>query len=161
MISYWIDTWEIQWRERKKFVLGGLRVFLLCIGLIMNFGVLIKKILLLCCQVLLLFYICVLIHVFGSIFLRISITFRRMDENRRPADYAPEPDLLGIQPLPYDLDKTNNNSNSLKSDQRQSRRRSNRRGSSNIDARASGGRSEPYSEPSYSSQGRGLFRRPG
>ncbi|CAH9132368.1 unnamed protein product [Cuscuta epithymum] len=36
---------------------------------------------------------------------RISITFRRMDESKRPVGYAPEPDLLGIQPLPYEEDQ--------------------------------------------------------
>lgn len=32
---------------------------------------------------------------------RISITFRRMDELKRPVDYAPEPDLQGLEPLCY------------------------------------------------------------
>ncbi|KAG6392681.1 hypothetical protein SASPL_146905 [Salvia splendens] len=30
---------------------------------------------------------------------RISITFRRMDETKRPIEYTPEPDLQGLQPL--------------------------------------------------------------
>ncbi|OMO57057.1 Oxoglutarate/iron-dependent dioxygenase [Corchorus capsularis] len=36
---------------------------------------------------------------------RISITFRRMDESKRPTGYAPEPDLQGIEPLSYDAEK--------------------------------------------------------
>ncbi|KAF8392665.1 hypothetical protein HHK36_023014 [Tetracentron sinense] len=38
---------------------------------------------------------------------RISITFRKMDEAKRPAGFVPEPDLQGLQPLPYDMDKSN------------------------------------------------------
>ncbi|KAI4330358.1 hypothetical protein MLD38_028655 [Melastoma candidum] len=34
---------------------------------------------------------------------RISITFRRMDMSKWPKGYAPDPDLLDIQPLPYDV----------------------------------------------------------
>jgi len=37
---------------------------------------------------------------------RISITFRKMDEAKRPVGFVPEPDLQGIQPLSYELDKT-------------------------------------------------------
>ncbi|XP_041020910.1 RNA demethylase ALKBH9B-like [Juglans microcarpa x Juglans regia] len=36
---------------------------------------------------------------------RISITFRRMDESKRPIGYVEEPDLLDIQPLPYQVEK--------------------------------------------------------
>ncbi|XP_075655740.1 RNA demethylase ALKBH9B [Castanea sativa] len=36
---------------------------------------------------------------------RISITFRRMDESKRPTGFVPEPDLQGIQPLSYEEDK--------------------------------------------------------
>ncbi|XP_022740526.1 uncharacterized protein LOC111292405 [Durio zibethinus] len=36
---------------------------------------------------------------------RISITFRRMDELKRPTGYAPESDLQGIEPLSYDSEK--------------------------------------------------------
>jgi len=39
--------------------------------------------------------------VFVKTFARISITFRRMDESKRPFGYVPEPDLQGIQPLTY------------------------------------------------------------
>ncbi|XP_057529678.1 RNA demethylase ALKBH9B-like isoform X1 [Amaranthus tricolor] len=33
---------------------------------------------------------------------RISITFRRMDESKRPVYYAPEPEFVGLEPLCYD-----------------------------------------------------------
>ncbi|XP_031095929.1 RNA demethylase ALKBH9B-like isoform X1 [Ipomoea triloba] len=36
---------------------------------------------------------------------RISITFRRMDESKRPVGYVPDPDLQGLQPLSYEVDK--------------------------------------------------------
>ncbi|KAI3861460.1 hypothetical protein MKW98_000412 [Papaver atlanticum] len=38
---------------------------------------------------------------------RISITFRKMDEGKCPLGFVPEPDLLGIQPLPYESDESN------------------------------------------------------
>ncbi|XP_024006282.1 uncharacterized protein LOC18011450 [Eutrema salsugineum] len=38
---------------------------------------------------------------------RISITFRKMDESKRPVWFTPEPDLQGIQPLPYELKSFN------------------------------------------------------
>lgn len=38
----------------------------------------------------------------------ISITFRRMDESKRPIGYAPEPDLQGIEPLSYGIEKSSN-----------------------------------------------------
>ena len=34
-----------------------------------------------------------------SVWSRISITFRKMDENLRPYSYSPDPDLIGIKPL--------------------------------------------------------------
>ncbi|ESQ30609.1 hypothetical protein EUTSA_v10012104mg, partial [Eutrema salsugineum] len=37
----------------------------------------------------------------------ISITFRKMDESKRPVWFTPEPDLQGIQPLPYELKSFN------------------------------------------------------
>ncbi|KAI3451454.1 hypothetical protein Pfo_008119 [Paulownia fortunei] len=43
---------------------------------------------------------------------RISITFRRMDESKRPSGYAPEPDLQGLQPLSVDRSKKYNASRS-------------------------------------------------
>ncbi|KAF5753036.1 hypothetical protein HS088_TW01G00954 [Tripterygium wilfordii] len=36
---------------------------------------------------------------------RISITFRKMDESKRPIWFVPEPDLQGIQPLSYETDR--------------------------------------------------------
>ena len=33
---------------------------------------------------------------------RISITFRKMDESKRPVGFTPDPDLQGIKPLPYE-----------------------------------------------------------
>ncbi|CAH8338798.1 unnamed protein product [Eruca vesicaria subsp. sativa] len=36
---------------------------------------------------------------------RISITFRKMDESKRPVWFTPEPDLQGIEPLPLDLNR--------------------------------------------------------
>ncbi|XP_062144180.1 RNA demethylase ALKBH9B [Alnus glutinosa] len=36
---------------------------------------------------------------------RISITFRRMDDLKRPVGHVAEPDLQGIQPLSYEVDK--------------------------------------------------------
>lgn len=36
---------------------------------------------------------------------RISITFRRMDESKRPHGYVPEPDLQEIQPILYEADQ--------------------------------------------------------
>ncbi|GKV51274.1 hypothetical protein SLEP1_g57941 [Rubroshorea leprosula] len=41
---------------------------------------------------------------------RISITFRRMDESKRPMLYAPEPDLQGIEPLSYEAEKVKSKS---------------------------------------------------
>ncbi|XP_051141181.1 RNA demethylase ALKBH9B isoform X2 [Andrographis paniculata] len=45
---------------------------------------------------------------------RVSITFRRMDVSKRPYGYAPEPDLVGIEPLwdePHNNDESNKLSN--------------------------------------------------
>ncbi|KAM7251860.1 hypothetical protein ACFE04_023743 [Oxalis oulophora] len=36
---------------------------------------------------------------------RISITFRKMDESKRPQGFIPEPDLQGIVPLSYEAEK--------------------------------------------------------
>ncbi|XP_057499795.1 RNA demethylase ALKBH9B-like isoform X1 [Actinidia eriantha] len=35
---------------------------------------------------------------------RISITFRKMDESKRPIGFLPEPDLQGLQPLSYETE---------------------------------------------------------
>ncbi|KAG2323363.1 hypothetical protein Bca4012_058855 [Brassica carinata] len=37
---------------------------------------------------------------------RISITFRKMDESKRPVWFTPEPDLEGIEPLPLDMNRS-------------------------------------------------------
>nr|XP_043605944.1 RNA demethylase ALKBH9B isoform X2 [Erigeron canadensis] len=42
---------------------------------------------------------------------RISITFRKMDESKWPIGFVPEPDLQGLEPLPYGSDKLKDNSN--------------------------------------------------
>lgn len=36
---------------------------------------------------------------------RISITFRKMGESKRPLGYVPDPDLQGLQPLSYEVDR--------------------------------------------------------
>ncbi|KAK6924466.1 hypothetical protein RJ641_010666 [Dillenia turbinata] len=38
--------------------------------------------------------------------LGISITFRRLEEAKRPGKYTPNPDLQGLLPLAYDRDKS-------------------------------------------------------
>ncbi|KAH0700172.1 hypothetical protein KY284_014387 [Solanum tuberosum] len=43
---------------------------------------------------------------------RISITFRRMDESKRPTGYVPEHDLHGLQPLSYEADSQKKSSSS-------------------------------------------------
>ncbi|KAL3626862.1 hypothetical protein CASFOL_029267 [Castilleja foliolosa] len=45
---------------------------------------------------------------------RISITFRRMDESKRPSGYVPEPDLQGLEPLLDDVDRSNKYNSSSK-----------------------------------------------
>ncbi|CAL1394618.1 unnamed protein product [Linum trigynum] len=79
---------------------------------------------------------------------RISITFRKMDVKKWPVGYAPEPDLQGIEPLSFEVDKTNyNRSNSPKSEQLWRRRPIDTEGK--IDARRAA-----FSEPRYSNRGR-------
>ncbi|KAI6671486.1 hypothetical protein NL676_006371 [Syzygium grande] len=80
---------------------------------------------------------------------RISITFRKMDEFKRPKDYVPEPDLLGIQPLQYEVERSKR-SNSYKTD-RYSRRYPARREAYN-GSRGYTERNDPRSEPHYSLQ---------
>ncbi|CAK7334289.1 unnamed protein product [Dovyalis caffra] len=81
---------------------------------------------------------------------RISITFRKMDEAKRPVGFVPEPDLQGIQPLSYELDKTKR-LNSPKSEPHVKRRPFGRQG--NMEGRkfAENG---SQSEPRYSSRSR-------
>ncbi|CAK9157025.1 unnamed protein product [Ilex paraguariensis] len=56
---------------------------------------------------------------------RISITFRRMDDAKRPIGYVPEPDLQGLQPLCYETNgsKQSNASKSKRPVNRQGVRR--------------------------------------
>ncbi|WJX16148.1 RNA demethylase alkbh9b [Trifolium repens] len=86
---------------------------------------------------------------------RISITFRRMDESKRPSEYFPEPDLEGIQPLSYEAQQEENvkQEEIIKSTGGQNRpnnhhdeRRNNRRGG-RIDGMGSAPRSDRFSEP--------------
>lgn len=90
--------------------------------------------------------ICVL---FMKIFARISITFRRMDVSKRPFGYVPEPDLQGIQPLAYEVEREKKSSGHRPN--RHMRRHKDRRGG-RIDASGSATRSDRFSEPCESSQ---------
>jgi hypothetical protein len=91
--------------------------------------------------------ICVL---FVENFARISITFRRMDESKRPAGYIPEPDLQGIQPLAYEAEQEEKKStvgeNGENRPHNHYMRRDNRRGG-RIDGMGSAPRSDRFSEP--------------
>ncbi|KAJ7966331.1 oxidoreductase, 2OG-Fe(II) oxygenase family protein [Quillaja saponaria] len=75
---------------------------------------------------------------------RISITFRKMDESKRPIGFVPEPDLQGIQPLAYEVDKAKR-SNGPKSGH-QAWRDSDRRGG-RMEARVSRNGSDINLEP--------------
>ncbi|KAL5821207.1 hypothetical protein ACOSQ3_023089 [Xanthoceras sorbifolium] len=77
---------------------------------------------------------------------RISITFRKMDESKRPIGFVPEPDLQGIESLSYDLDKTK----LLSHTKRQPFRRDDK-----TEAREPSMRNDTHAEPHYSSR----FRR--
>ncbi|KAK9991124.1 hypothetical protein SO802_026109 [Lithocarpus litseifolius] len=82
---------------------------------------------------------------------RISITFRRMDESKRPTGFVPEPDLQGIQPLSYEEDKAQK-LNATKPEyhmKKQSVRRA-----VNMEARGSAERSYTYIEPHESTWSR-------
>ncbi|XP_004287820.1 PREDICTED: uncharacterized protein LOC101301905 [Fragaria vesca subsp. vesca] len=74
---------------------------------------------------------------------RISITFRRMDESKRPVWYTPEPDLQDIQPLSYEEDNSYR-SHSPRSEPR-TRRQSTRRGD-NLESGGPSERSYSHSE---------------
>ncbi|XP_065856392.1 RNA demethylase ALKBH9B [Euphorbia lathyris] len=89
---------------------------------------------------------------------RISITFRKMDEAKRPFSFIPAPDLQGIEPLAYDMNKTKR-LNSPKSEPH--RRRQPIRKEGMIDGRGSGedgSRSEPR-YPTFSRRGYANNRR--
>lgn len=49
---------------------------------------------------------------FPVLFNRISITFRKMDESKRPVWFTPEPDLQGIEPLPLELNRSGSSARS-------------------------------------------------
>ncbi|KAG6766703.1 hypothetical protein POTOM_027874 [Populus tomentosa] len=81
---------------------------------------------------------------------RVSITFRKMDEAKRPIGFIPDPGLQGIQPLPYEPDETKR-LNSPKSEPYMKRRPFDKEGK--MEGRRfaeNGSQSEPY----YSSQSR-------
>ncbi|XP_030497196.2 RNA demethylase ALKBH9B [Cannabis sativa] len=96
---------------------------------------------------------------------RISITFRRMDESKRPNDYAPEPDLEGIVPLPYDVAAEKTNGPKVVDHPR--KRYSDRRGNhNNMAARGSAGRGDvsqhsEYHNPIWGQRGPANWRRSG
>ncbi|XP_022950629.1 uncharacterized protein LOC111453671 isoform X1 [Cucurbita moschata] len=83
---------------------------------------------------------------------RISITFRRMDGSKIPIEYAPEPDLQGIQPLPYEASE-NNVPTSPVSSEREIRRQPFRRGS-HMRTRGSGNRTDTRFDSRNSGRGR-------
>ena len=84
-------------------------------------------------------------------FLRISITFRRMDESKWPNGYVPEPDLQGIQPLSYEVDKAKR-LNAPKPERHMSKQSVRNRG--NMEVRGSAERSDTYIEPRESTWSR-------
>uniref|UniRef100_A0A1J3E2K1 RNA demethylase ALKBH5 n=1 Tax=Noccaea caerulescens TaxID=107243 RepID=A0A1J3E2K1_NOCCA len=73
---------------------------------------------------------------------RISITFRKMDESKRPVWFTPEPDLQGIEPLPLELNRSGSaarssgSSNQNDTNRRGHGRRGGGGGGSNHDTRA-------------------------
>ncbi|KAG7584209.1 Oxoglutarate/iron-dependent dioxygenase [Arabidopsis suecica] len=62
---------------------------------------------------------------------RISITFRKMDESKRPVWFTPEPDLQGIEPLPLELNHSGSASRSSGLNNHNNRRGHGRRGGGN------------------------------
>ncbi|KAM1156202.1 hypothetical protein ACFX13_027582 [Malus domestica] len=87
---------------------------------------------------------------------RISITFRRMDETKRPNGYVPEPDLQDLQPLSFEEDKKTrlNSPRSQPQMRRQPIRGSADRREFHSEIRGSADRHEFYSEPRESSWSR-------
>lgn len=81
---------------------------------------------------------------FVKTFARISITFRRMDESKRPFGYVPEPDLQGIQPLTYEVEQEKK-SGGHRSSGRHVRRQRGRGGGRN-DAMGFASRNDRFSE---------------
>ncbi|KAF5738126.1 hypothetical protein HS088_TW13G01021 [Tripterygium wilfordii] len=82
---------------------------------------------------------------------RISITFRKMDESKRPIGFVPEPDLQGIRPLSYETDEVKR-FDSPKSDSRIKRQPFRREGE--VKGRGHSQRSYAQSEPHYSTRTR-------
>lgn len=66
------------------------------------------------CLMTLVLSILVFHHFYFTFIFRISITFRRMDESKRPRGYVPEPDLQGLEPVFYETDSRPRVSNSPK-----------------------------------------------
>ncbi|WCJ32612.1 oxidoreductase 2OG-Fe(II) oxygenase family protein [Euphorbia peplus] len=77
---------------------------------------------------------------------RISITFRKMDEAKRPLGFVPAPDLQGIEPLEYDVNKTKR-LNSPKSEPH-------RRQQGMVSGRGGSGDGGSRTEPRYSTYSR-------
>ncbi|PSS21354.1 RNA demethylase [Actinidia chinensis var. chinensis] len=76
---------------------------------------------------------------------RISITFRKMDESKRPIGFLPEPDLQGLQPLSYETERSKR---SAPSKSKLSANRQSFRNEDNRDRiRGSAGRGNNYLEP--------------
>ncbi|KAA0025681.1 putative alpha-ketoglutarate-dependent dioxygenase [Cucumis melo var. makuwa] len=82
---------------------------------------------------------------------RISITFRRIDESKRPIEYSSEPDLQGIQPLPYEA-RVNDVPPSPVSSEREIRRQP-FRGGGHMRTRGSGNRGDPRYDPQNPGRG--------
>ncbi|KAG5377965.1 hypothetical protein IGI04_025807 [Brassica rapa subsp. trilocularis] len=99
---------------------------------------------------------------------RISITFRKMDESKRPVWFTPEPDLQGIEPLPLDLNRSDSAARSAgsSSNHNGSNRRGGygRRGGNNYETRGyytPERSSEQYESREWSSSQRRGRPRPG
>nr|GMD51476.1 RNA demethylase ALKBH5-like [Ipomoea batatas] len=80
---------------------------------------------------------------------RISITFRRMDESKRPVGFVPEPDLQGLEPLSYEADRSRKSKDVYS---RRSMRKQAVRREENMDKLK--GSAERSSEPRYSGRSR-------
>ncbi|CAL5366229.1 unnamed protein product [Camellia sinensis] len=81
---------------------------------------------------------------------RISITFRKMDESKRPIGFVPEPDLQGLQPISYETDRSKRPT--LSKSKRSVNRQPARREDSRDKARRSAGRGNNYLNPPISLQ---------
>lgn len=81
---------------------------------------------------------------------RISITFRKMDEAKRPISFVPEPDLQGLQPLSYEVDKSKRSTPAKK--QRPMYRPVPVVREGNVEVRRSAERGGVHSEPRYVSR---------